>query len=107
MTTISCDTCDSNLDVRLVGKTAYCYRCLEQNSHSARPEARFIDLQRRGFMRPYRAPKLKAPRVIVACKQCQDWHPKGKHSRLLKYWLIAKWQQLSRLAGAAIQKARR
>jgi hypothetical protein len=54
---------------------------LDNKPHPASPEARFADLQRQGFMKPYKAPRIKAKRVIVACEQCSDWHPKGKHSK--------------------------
>ena len=45
----------------------------------ASPEARFADLQRQGCMKPAKAPRIAAKRIIVACEQCSDWHPKGKH----------------------------
>jgi hypothetical protein len=44
------------------------------------PIARFVDLQRQGFMRPRKARKERKPVEIVACDRCRDWHPKGKHT---------------------------
>lgn len=42
---------------------------------------RFADLQRQGFMKPRKAPrKPKAPRLMVSCNGCLNWHYEGKHT---------------------------
>jgi hypothetical protein len=43
------------------------------------PIARFVDLQKQGFMRPRKERKPKVVE-IVACDRCRDWHAKGKHT---------------------------
>lgn len=42
---------------------------------------RYLDLLKQGFMKPRKARKPKAEQPIVACKKCQDWHRKGKHTK--------------------------
>lgn len=50
-------------------------------SHPTDPGARMADLMRQGFMKP-RKVKLptKAPPPIIACNDCLNWHPRGKHT---------------------------
>ena len=41
---------------------------------------RFNDLQRQGFMK-FRKPKAqKIALPTVACDDCLNWHPKGRHT---------------------------
>lgn len=40
---------------------------------------RLVDLQRQGFMKPRKARKPATERPTVACDDCLNWHPKGKH----------------------------
>jgi len=41
---------------------------------------RFSDLQKQGFMRPARKSRVSVPAQIVACNDCLNWHPRGKHT---------------------------
>lgn len=43
---------------------------------------RYLDLLKQGIWKPRREkPKKKAVVPIVACYDCGDWHPKGRHIR--------------------------
>lgn len=49
--------------------------------HPTDPMARFLDLQKQGFMKPLKAKRVAKERPIVACQACMDWHRQGKHSK--------------------------
>jgi len=46
---------------------------------------RFLDLQKQGFMRmahgEYKPRRVAAPKPVMACAACLDWHRQGAHVR--------------------------
>jgi hypothetical protein len=41
---------------------------------------RYLDLLKQGFMKRPKEPKRKAaPKELVSCNKCQNWHYRGKH----------------------------
>lgn len=42
--------------------------------------ARFLDLQKQGFMRSPKAKRLVTSKPMVECHECLNWHTEGKHT---------------------------
>jgi hypothetical protein len=43
-------------------------------------QERYADLFRQGFTKPLPKRRAKPSAEIVACKDCLNWHRKGKHT---------------------------